>query len=88
MTSSALLELVNNTLFLMGIMSAPVLLISLVLGVAIGIVQVVTSIQEQSLAFVPKLLATLLILALTMPWMLSTMLTYSRQIFTRMEQIG
>jgi flagellar biosynthesis protein FliQ len=81
-------DVMHQTLWLMGLLSAPVLVSSLVLGVGIGIVQVVTSIQEQTLSFVPKLILALLILALTLPWMLSTLLDYSQQTFVRLQTLG
>jgi flagellar biosynthesis protein FliQ len=88
MTPEMLIDTVQHTLWMMGLLSAPVLLTSLVLGVGIGVFQVVTSLQEQTLAFVPKLLAALLVLALTLPWMLSSMVDYGRHMFNQLEKLG
>jgi flagellar biosynthesis protein FliQ len=88
MTPEALTDIIQHTLWLMGLLSAPALLASLVLGVGIAVVQVVTSIQEQTLSFVPKMVVVLVVLAVTLPWMLSTLLTFGQDTFTRMQQLG
>lgn len=88
MKPEAFVDVMHQTLWLMGLLSAPVLVTSMVLGVGIGILQVVTSVQEQTLSFVPKLMLAILILALTLPWMLSSMLDYTRHTFTTMQGMG
>jgi flagellar biosynthetic protein FliQ len=64
--------------------SAPFLVAGLVVGLLVSIFQAVTSIQEQTLAFIPKILVTGAVLALAGPWMLDQMLAYTRDLF---EQI-
>ncbi|HPW58851.1 MAG TPA: flagellar biosynthetic protein FliQ, partial [Candidatus Rifleibacterium sp.] len=58
MTEFVLLKLFEQTFFLCLLLSAPILLLGMVVGVLISIVQTATSIQEQSLTFIPKLLLT------------------------------
>lgn len=60
--------------------SAPVLAFGMLTGFLIGIFQTVTQLQDATLAFVPKLLATLVSLAVFGPWMLHTLTAYSAQL--------
>ncbi len=62
-------------------LATPVLLVSLVLGVLVGIMQAVTSVQEQTLSFVPKIFAVAAVLILLAPWMQRMMDTFARGIF-------
>jgi flagellar biosynthetic protein FliQ len=61
--------------------AAPILLVSIVLGLLISIFQATTQIQEQTLTFVPKLIAVAVIGILTGPWMLQTVVSFTRRIF-------
>ncbi len=61
--------------------AAPALLISLIVGLVVSIFQTVTSIQEQTLTFVPKLLAIFIVLMLTGSWMLNNMITYMENLW-------
>lgn len=60
---------------------APVMLVSLVVGFVISALQAVTQINEASLSFVPKALATVVVLLFFGPWMLNTLVTYAATIF-------
>lgn len=66
----------SDTLFLIIKTAAPVLLISLIVGLIVSIFQTVTSIQEQTLTFVPKIVAIFLALILLGHWMLNNMSGY------------
>jgi flagellar biosynthesis protein FliQ len=59
------------------LVGAPVLLTGMVVGLAIGLLQALTQIQEQTVAFVPKIVAMALVISLLLPWLLSRMLEYS-----------
>lgn len=61
--------------------AAPILLVSLVLGLIISILQATTQIQEQTLTFVPKLIAVAVIGVLTEPWMLQKLISFTSRIF-------
>ena len=63
--------------------SAPFLLAGLVVGLLVSIFQAVTSIQEQTLAFIPKILVTGAVLALGGPWMLDQLLAYTRDLYSQ-----
>ncbi len=69
-------------------LALPVLLFGLVAGVLVSIFQAVTQIQEFTLTFVPKLLAVVLALVIFGPWMISTLVNFTTQVFTNMPPIG
>ena len=62
--------------------SAPALLVSLVVGLVISIFQTVTSIQEQTLTFVPKIICVFLALILFGPWMMNSMVEFMTQLWS------
>ncbi|MBA2870818.1 flagellar biosynthetic protein FliQ [Anoxybacillus calidus] len=66
--------------------SGPLMLLALVVGLIISIFQATTQIQEQTLAFVPKIIAVLIGLVFFGPWMLSRMLTYAYEIFNNLTK--
>lgn len=68
-------------------LSAPLLLAALVIGLIISIFQAATQINEQTLSFIPKLVGTFLVLILAGPWMLQMMVDYIRQLFESIPQI-
>jgi len=77
MSSDFALVLTNEMLWTAILISAPVLGISLLVGLLISILQVVTQVQEMSLTFVPKLITVALVIILLGPWMLNTLLAYA-----------
>ena len=76
MTEQVIIDIFTQTLVLIIKVSAPMLLVSLVVGLVISIFQTVTSIQEQTLTFVPKLLAIFLTLMLAGNWILTMLKEY------------
>lgn len=73
MTIDEVVAIANQALFTIIKVSAPVLLVSMVVGLIISIFQTVTSIQEQTLTFVPKVLAIFLMIMLAGHWMMTEM---------------
>ncbi len=73
MTTEAVIDITRQTLYLIIRSSLPMLLVSLCVGLAVSIFQTVTSIQEQTLTFVPKVLAIFLMIMLIGHWMLTKM---------------
>lgn len=71
------IDLGREALLMTTIIAAPVLLAGMVVGLLIGLLQALTQIQEQTVAFVPKLLAMVIALAMTLPWLLSRLMEYS-----------
>ena len=76
MDENTLVTLLVETLYLIIKVSAPMLIISLVVGLVISILQTVTSIQEQTLTFVPKLLSIFLVLMIAGNWIMTNIREY------------
>ncbi len=69
------------------LLSMPLLVVGLVVGLIISILQAATSIQEQTLSFVPKILAVVLTASLLLPWILSVLMEYTRNLFLDMPHL-
>ncbi|MEM0951244.1 MAG: flagellar biosynthesis protein FliQ [Cyanobacteria bacterium P01_H01_bin.74] len=81
-------DALQNAVWLIILLSAPLLLVNLIVGVVISIMQAVTQIQEATLTFVPKVLATFLILVLVAPWMTQMIVDYSNRVFNQLVDIA
>lgn len=81
MTEEVIIDIFTQTLVLIIKVSAPMLLVSLVVGLVISILQTITSIQEQTLTFVPKLLAIFLTLMLAGNWVLTMLKEFIIELF-------
>lgn len=81
MTIDAVSEMTSNALFLIIKVSLPVLLVSLVVGLIISIFQTVTSIQEQTLTFVPKIICVFVALIVVGSWMMNSMVEYTTELW-------
>jgi len=82
MSIGDLITLLRNGVFQILKLSLPVLSAALVVGLIVAIFQATTSIQEQTLTFVPKLVAILVVLALLGGWMFASMRDYTIQLFS------
>lgn len=78
MNSDSVLELVRQALWVGAKVSLPILLAVLAVGLFMGIIQSVTQLQEPTLAFVPKLLVTALVVLLAGNWMLGELVTFTK----------
>ena len=87
MTQTMLNGVVKDTIITAIKVSAPILIIVLVLGLLISILQATTQIQEQTLTFVPKLLATAVIGIFLGSWMLETVMSFTIRIFDLISKI-
>ena len=81
MTINDVTEIMSSGLYTIIITAAPVLLVSLVIGLVVSIFQTVTSIQEQTLTFVPKIIAVFLTLMLLGGWMLDKMVDFMTKLW-------
>lgn len=77
MTTDAAIELCRSAALLALVLGGPVLLAALAVGLIMGLLQGLTQVQDQSLTFVPRLIALTLILLLLMPWGLSLLTEYA-----------
>ena len=74
-------ELIRNALILVLLISAPMLLIGLVVGIIVSLLQAVTQIQEQTLTFIPKITAMVIAAIVLMPWIGQRLLDYTQMMF-------
>jgi len=86
MTEDTVVTIIQNGLLAIILASAPPLVMGLVVGVAVSIFQTVTSIQEPTLAFIPKILAVLLSLILFGPFIFATLNEYTVTLFNNLRQ--
>ncbi|GAB2554707.1 flagellar biosynthesis protein FliQ [Rhodanobacter koreensis] len=81
MDSDMAMHLLSETLLTAAKVSAPILLATLVVGVVISVLQVVTQIQEMTLTFIPKLIAVVAMFLMTGAWMMAVVVEFSRHLF-------
>jgi flagellar biosynthetic protein FliQ len=82
MDTQSAIDLARNALWTSLLIGSPVLLVGLAVGLVIGLLQALTQIQEQTVAFVPKIVAMMLVLGLTLPWLITQMLQYSSELIS------
>ncbi len=82
MTEAAVLDIMRDSIYTIIICSAPMLVISLIVGLVISIFQTVTSIQEQTLTFVPKILSIFIALMVFGSFIMNTIVTYITTLWT------
>lgn len=80
MSTEFVVGLIAEAIKLMLLISAPALIVALVVGVAISLFQAVTQIQEMTLVFVPKIVAVMVVLVAALPWMLNLLVTYTHNL--------
>lgn len=81
MTQTYFIHIIQNALFLILLLSAPVLGVSLVVGLIVGIFQAATQIQEQTLTFVPKIIAVFFVLILTGSWIFRNLVNFMTNLY-------
>lgn len=86
MNPDLVLQIARDAIEITLYLSLPVLGVGLVVGVLVSLFQTVTSIQDASLVFVPKLVVVLLVLLFLSPWMMRKMLSYTEQIIVNLPQ--
>lgn len=88
MSQDAVLEVFHDALMLALLLCGPMLIISIIVGLVISIIQAATQVHEQTITFVPKLVAIALILLLTGPWMMNRMNEFTVKLFDLISQIS
>ncbi len=81
MTPELVVQLARRSFETALLLSAPLLVFSLVVGLLVSIFQTITSINEATLAFVPKIVAVMVALIIFFPWMMSYMSDFTREVF-------
>ena len=87
MTSQSVLTIAQQALFIAVLVSAPLLLTALVVGLVVSIFQAATQINEMTLSFIPKLLAVFAVLLIAGPWMVTQLVDYVHRLFTSIPQV-
>ena len=87
MDTSTVVELGSQALWITMLVSAPLLLVALGVGLVVGIVQAATSINEATLSFIPKLVAISLTLVVVGGWQIATLVDYMRALFLRIPTL-
>ena len=80
-------EMVKAMVFQALMLAAPILVTALVIGLGVSLFQAVTSIHEQTLSFVPKVLGIVVVLVITLPWMMRSTIEFTTMLIERMPQM-
>ena len=87
MTSGEVLEIGTEAIWVLLIISLPIMLTALVVGLVISLFQALTQIQEQTLSFVPKIIAICLAIVIFLPMMGSSLITFSEDLYEKISNI-
>ncbi len=88
MTPDTVISLGQGALTITVMVAAPILLSALAVGLLVGMFQAATQVNEMTLSFIPKLLAVVVVLFASGPWILSTMVDYTRRLITEIIPIA
>ncbi|HET6806570.1 flagellar biosynthesis protein FliQ [Frateuria sp. GZRR33] len=80
MTPESVIEFGQHALYVAILVAAPLLLTALAVGLLVGVIQAATQINEMTLSFIPKLIAMAVVALITGPWMLRTLVQFTRQL--------
>ena len=81
-------DIVKGLMMLCLKVSVPFLLSAMIIGLLVSFFQAITSLQEQTLTFVPKALVIVVVVFILFPWLINTMMDYTVETFNRMSQAG
>jgi flagellar biosynthetic protein FliQ len=87
MSHALVVDLARNAIMLALLIAGPMLIVALLIGLTVSILQAVTQIQEQTLAFVPKLVGVGLVFLLALPWMLQLLVKYTTELFRSLPSL-
>ena len=87
MTPEVVMELGQQTLMMVALLAGPLLIAALAVGLVIGIFQAATQIQEMTLSFIPKLAALAIALVIGGPWMLRTIVEFTKELFMQIPAL-
>lgn len=87
MSNDLAIQIGRDALVMVMLVSAPMLGLGLLVGILVSIFQAITQIQEQTLSFVPKIMAVFVAVLLFGPWMLSLMVGYTRELLLNLPQM-
>lgn len=79
-------EIGRQALYVTVLVSLPAMLTGMIVGLLISLLQSITSVQEQTLSFVPKILATLVVTIAALPWMLTLVIDYTIELYSMIPE--
>jgi flagellar biosynthetic protein FliQ len=85
MSEELILKLTKHTFETVLLVSAPMLGAGLIVGLIISILQIITSIHDTALAFVPRIVVTFIVFLIVFPWMMNTMISYTHTLLVSFE---
>ena len=87
MSHALIVDLARNAIMLALLIAGPMLIVALLVGLTVSVLQAVTQIQEQTLAFVPKLVGVSAVFLLALPWMLQLLVKYTTELFRSLPSL-
>ncbi len=87
MSAITVIDIGRQALYLTALISGPLLLFSMIVGLMVGVFQAVTQIHEMTLSFIPKIFIIGLTLIIFLPWMVSIFLDFSINLFNRIPEL-
>ena len=87
MSHALIVDLARNAIMLSLLVAGPMLVVALGVGLVVSIIQAVTQIQEQTLSFVPKLLAVAAVFLVGLPWMIQLLVKYTTELFRSLPSL-
>jgi flagellar biosynthetic protein FliQ len=81
------IDILRESVYIMIKIAAPMVLSGLVIGIIISLIQAITQIQEQTMTFVPKMLAVMGVMILTLPFMIHTLNEFALNLFSKITQL-
>lgn len=88
MSSEFVISIAERAVYVTLLVSGPLLALALLVGLIVSVFQATTQIQEQTLAFIPKIVAVLVGLVVFGPWMLSTILSFATELFSNLNRFA
>ena len=87
MSHALVVDLARNAIMLALLIAGPMLVVALLVGLTVSVLQAVTQIQEQTLAFVPKLVGVAVVFLLALPWIIQLLVKYTTELFRSLPSL-
>lgn len=87
MSHALIVDLARNAIMLALLIAGPMLIVALLIGLTVSVLQAVTQIQEQTLAFVPKLVGVSVVFLIALPWVLQLLVKYTTELFRSLPSL-
>jgi flagellar biosynthetic protein FliQ len=82
MDAQFIVEVARNSIYTTLLVSSPMLILALIVGLSISLLQAITQIQEMTLTFIPKIVAVAIALVIFLPWMITTVVSFASQLLS------